>query len=376
MLTVEDQRTAAAPAGTAPPDPGRATLQTLDPLESPDWDDRVRSCPDVTFAHSAAWAAVLHDTYRLRPLYIAATDGQQLAALLPVIETGTWLTGARGVSLPFTDYCPFLVSIPGRRIPGTEEALLARLWAWVLDFGRGRGWRTIECRCGRPPAPSAPASLTFHRHTLDLRAGPETLFARVDGAVRRAIRKARQQSVAVESSATPEAVAAYYRLHCETRRRHGLPPQPFRFFEAIRRHCLESNAGRLFIAHHHARPVAGAIFLHFGTRVAYKFGASDPAAAELRANNLVMWEAIEGYSRQGFTTLDFGRTSMSQEGLRRYKLGWGTTETALDYFKYDLRRDRFVTDRDRAHGWYNRLFRCLPVPVLKGIGRAIYPHLA
>jgi hypothetical protein len=89
-----------------------------------------------------------------------------------------------------------------------------------------------------------------------------------------------------------------------------------------------------------------------------------------------MWEAIKWYSRLGHKSLNFGRTSISNEGLRRFKLGFGTEEYRIDYLKYDFARNAFAADRDRVFGWYNRVFRCMPIPLSRIIGSVLYQHLS
>ncbi|MCZ7636146.1 MAG: GNAT family N-acetyltransferase [Verrucomicrobia bacterium] len=201
------------------------------------------------------------------------------------------------------------------------------------------------------------------------------LCARLDSAVRRAIRKAERAGLEVRREQSREAVEIYYDLHCRTRKKHGLPPQPISFFHNLHRHLIERDLGEIFLAYHQGRPVAGAVFLRSFRQALYKFGASDEANLELRANNLVLWTAIRHYAERGFQTLDLGRTSLDQSGLRRYKLGWGATETTIAYVNYDLRHDQFLVGRDRSTGWHTALFRRLPIPVLRWLGACLYPHL-
>jgi lipid II:glycine glycyltransferase (peptidoglycan interpeptide bridge formation enzyme) len=234
----------------------------------------------------------------------------------------------------------------------------------------------LECRGGADWLPDTPPSLTFYRHTLALSVKADWLFSRFESRVRGAIRKAERNGVVVEASSQPEAIATYYTLHCQTRQKHGLPPQPFSFFRNLQRHVIAPGGGQVFLARHQDVPLAGAVFLHSGSQVVYKFAASDESGLHLRPNDRLIWEAIQWYGNHGFTTLDFGRTSLANEGLRRFKLGWGTTETTIGYLKYDLRQDAFVTDHDRAAGWYNRVFSRLPTPVLRCLGQLVYPHLA
>jgi lipid II:glycine glycyltransferase (peptidoglycan interpeptide bridge formation enzyme) len=173
-----------------------------------------------------------------------------------------------------------------------------------------------------------------------------------------------------------EAVCAFYRLHCMTRKRHGLPPQPFRFFENIYRSILARDLGFIVTASLGRKPIAAALFLHLGKRVIYKFAASDQAVQRLRGSNLVIWQAIKWCVRNGFEELSFGRTSLWNEGLRRFKLGWGADETRTDYFKYDFRTSGFVTEKDLTAAWPTKFFRMMPVRVSKLIGALLYRHIA
>jgi hypothetical protein len=96
----------------------------------------------------------------------------------------------------------------------------------------------------------------------------------------------------------------------------------------------------------------------------------------LRGNNLVMWHGIKHLARSGCELLDFGRTSIGQEGLRRYKLGWGTLEGVTHYFHYDLRLGQFQQKTDRAAGIHTEVFKRLPLNICACIGNNIYKHLA
>ncbi|HOX02703.1 MAG TPA: GNAT family N-acetyltransferase [Candidatus Paceibacterota bacterium] len=352
------------PAGSPAPAPA---LQRVNPLEVPDWDALVRSHPDYTIFHGSAWARVLIESYGFEPVYVAAMAGGRLLALLPCMEVNSRLTGRRGVCLPFTDACPPLGS---DSIP--SDALLEELVAQ----GQERRWRSIECRGRASMATRMPSSLAYFGHSLDLAAGEDQLFAGFDGAVRRAIRKAEKCGVQVEVGDTLDAVRTYYALHCQTRRKHGLPPQPISFFDRLHRHVIDRKLGFVAIASFWGAPVAGVVILHFGTKAVFKYGASDASFQECRASNMAMWHAIRTCLERGCTILDFGRTSLENDGLRRYKLGWGAAEHRIEHIKYDLRRHECVTEHDRATGWHNRVFRLLPMRISRLIGAMLYPHIA
>ncbi len=122
--------------------------------------------------------------------------------------------------------------------------------------------------------------------------------------------------------------------------------------------------------------VAGAVFLFTGSRFVFKFGASDKEFQELRANNLIMFEAIQRACREGFTTFDFGRTEPENEGLRQFKNGWGTREVPLQYFRWGVGNHSWEIQSSNSNSKVlKQVFQKLPVPALKFIGRIMYGHM-
>jgi lipid II:glycine glycyltransferase (peptidoglycan interpeptide bridge formation enzyme) len=128
-------------------------------------------------------------------------------------------------------------------------------------------------------------------------------------------------------------------------------------------------------ASHQGKPIASAVFFQFGSKALYKYGASDPDHQELRANNLVMWEAMKRFSERSLTTLCFGRTDMDHDGLRQFKLGWGTEEHTINYYRHDLRQNAFISEEPQVNGFSKTIFGKLPVPVLNAIGSLAYRHM-
>jgi hypothetical protein len=372
-IQTQELRRALLPAQTAP-ERSIASIaangaRLIDPLQEPaSWDALVASHSAATLFHTSAWARVLSDTYGHKPAYLARQQPNRSAELLPVMEVNSPWTGRRGVALPFTDGCPPLGADGGSEASGLFEA--------ALNLGRARGWKYLETRGGGSPRREALPSVTYYGHQLCLARSEAELFAGLDGAVRRGVRKAGNADLRIERNSNLESVRAFYRLHCHTRRRQGVPPQPFRFFEKISQHVLEAGHGDVFTALHGSKIVAAAVFFQHGSQVIYKFGASDRASQGLRPNNLLMLEAIKWYASRGMATLDFGRTSLPAAGLRRFKLGFGTREERLEYFRFDLGQNAFVRAADCSEGWINALFRWLPTPFLELAGRLAYPHLS
>ena len=340
------------------------TFDIVNPLQLPNWDSLVLATGKGSFFHSAAWVRVLCVSYGYKPLYFCSFETGHLSFLMPFMEVNSLFTGKRGVSLPFTDFCD--------TITPNGEAFRAAVDE-VKKYGKERGWKTIEWRGGY--FPEASPSATFLAHTLKAAETEEQVFSGFKSSTRRNINKAIKEGVRVEIQDSLKSVDSYYRLHCSTRRGQGLPPQPFSFFKKIWEHVIHPGHGFTALAFLDDLCVAGAVYFYFGKKAVFKFGASDRKYQQVRPNNLVMWEAIRECLRRGCRRFSFGRTEPDNEGLLQFKMGWGTEEEQVHYYRYDLGKNAFQTRSMGVKGFHNRIFERMPVPVLRLLGSTLYKHL-
>jgi len=342
----------------------RPEVEILDPAGDDGWDRLLASNSQSVFFHTSAWARVLSQTYGYRPCYAVVRAGDRLLGLLAMMEVRGLFGAPRGVSLPFTDYCP-LVAV--------NETVREHLVHSVLEYARARHWESMEIRGRYDPA--ATASTSFYRHILPLGMGTDRLFSALAANTRRNIRKAAREGVEVRMSTSLEAVDEYYRLHCMTRKRHGVPPQSRAFFHKIQEHILSAQMGTVALARYEGRNIAGSVFFGFNGKAVYKFGASDYACQHVRPADRVMWEGIRFYAEAGCDSFCFGRTEMDNDGLCQFKRRWGADEQVIDYFKYDMQRDAFVGESSPMTDVHHRVLKRMPIPLLRMVGSLLYKHM-
>src|SRR5204862_7999829 len=340
-------------------------MRIINPVHNPGWDLVVALHRDATCFHTSAWAKVLHQTYNHRPFYLQFSRGRRLAALIPLMEVRSPFTGRRGVCLPFSDACEPLIFDP-------EALSLVR--DGLVRFAQERRWKYLEIRGGKFFQLAARSATKFYGHTLDLRSGAQELTTHFASLVRRAIRKAERNQVSAVVVRNRPAIGDFYRLHVQTRRRHGLPPQPASFFLNIYEHIIRPGLGGVVLARRSSRPIAAAVFLRFGKNAVYKYGASDKRFQEFRANNLVMWQGMQLLARTGVEKLHFGRTDSENDGLRRFKLSWDTQEETIEYFRVDPSGRQCLTPVRRDAGLHKRIFGRLPLMFNRLAGSILYPH--
>jgi lipid II:glycine glycyltransferase (peptidoglycan interpeptide bridge formation enzyme) len=343
-------------------------MEFIDPASTRHWNDWVLGHEKATSFHAHEWARVLNESYHYQAQYGVLKDAKQVVALLPLMEVSSLVTGRRGVSLPFSDECVPLLSA-GVSLNSVVEQALA--------IGRRRNWDYLELRGGAEPMPGAIRSETFRMHYLSLQGEEEAQFSRLRDYQKRNIQKASREGVEVLRLETREAMDAFYALQCLTRRRQGFPPQPRRFFHAIHKNVIAQGGGFLLLGRFEGRWIAGGVFLHFGSKGVYKFGASDFAFRHLCANSLLIWEAIRRFRELGAMELSFGRTDPRNAGLLQFKRSWGGEETEMQYYRIGVRKSVRVKtgEGDEEYGFARKVMRKLPIRILRLAGALAYQHM-
>lgn len=342
-------------------------LTLINPLNYNQWNEHLLDYPESTFFHTANWAKVLQKTYDYNPVYFVSIKNGRLAGLLPVMEIKSLLTGKRGVSLPFTDN---VAAIFENKQP-FEEALKK-----LRHYGTESSWKTLELRGADNFLSSVEPSASYYFHHLKLSGTENELFSNLRDSTKRNIKKSIKSGVKVRISTSQDALNYFYLLNRLTRKKHGLPPQPFAFFENIYKYVLSEKLGIIVTAFYQEIPIASAVFFHFGKTVIYKYGSSDHKYQHLRANNLVMWRAICWYLRFGYEELWFGRTAKDNHGLRQFKSGWGGEEKIIKYYKFDFNKNEFISNSFiQPSKLTSTVFSKTPVFLLNGIGKILYKHI-
>jgi CelD/BcsL family acetyltransferase involved in cellulose biosynthesis len=333
-------------------------------LGDPRWEAFVRASPHAQPFHHPAWAQLLADCYGYRPFVLAIENGAGITAGLPVLEVARARSRRRWISLPFTDHCP----------PLTNDEMEPRL-AGALDAARQKAG--VSCFEVRAPLTGAAGYTTCPgvQHILELAPDPDTVFRRAHRSIRHNVHKAERSGLAVRRGDTAaDLTETFYRLHLLTRRRQGVPVQPRRFFELLWRRVLEPGHGFVLIVSAGDEAVAGNVFLTWNGTIIGKYNASDPRAWPLKPNDAVVWAAIRWGCENGYTTLDFGRTELANEGLRRFKRGWGAREERLVYTT--VADEPPKPSAGRMEKAARRVIRTSPAWVCRAAGELLYRFAA
>lgn len=338
--------------------------------DSAEWMNFVALQPTATIFHHPAWANALAECYGFRPFALAVVDGAgQIEAGLPLLEVKATLGSRRWISLPFTDHCAPLTVAPGS-LTGLVTGLVAAQRACRVARIEVRSPLDTNLKVGH----TVPAVL----HRLALAPSTDQVFTGFSSMHQRNVRKAERSGLVIAFDQSLLAMREFYRLHQATRRRQGVPVQPWRLFELLWKRLISTDLGFVELAYSGKTCVAAAVFFNWNRTLVYKYGASDPEHLHLRPNNLLFWAAIRWASEHGCHTLDWGRTDFENDGLRDFKRGWGAVETALIYSSIGSNPGppARASWRQVAHAAMRTTFRYAPPEICRLLGGMLYRYAA
>ena len=335
-------------------------------IDDPNWSSYVAHHPEATVFHRPDWADVVSTCYRFTPFALIATvPGGGVVGGVPIMQVRHPLRRPAWITLPFSDHVPVLADDAARRM---------EVVAGLREFAEAAHVRRLTLRDGVGAELGRTVGI---RHVLQLSGGTDELQQQISSGTRSSIRRARRDGVTVREGTTQRDVTEiFYRLQLLTRRRHGLPVQPLRFFRLLHERILAPGHGTLLIAEYDGAPIAVALTLHHNRTTVGKYAASDPSHWRLRPNHLLCWESIEGAHARGSAFFDFGRSELGNEGLRRYKGAWGGEELPLVYT--ELGDGGWVEPRGtgRAIRATGAILRTAPPWVCRAAGTALYRFAA
>ena len=112
-------------------------VEILNTLDHKNWNEKVNVFPEATVFHSLEWAKVLTSTYGYTPCYFSVSHDEKNVAVIPIMEVNSFLSGKRGVSLPFTDFCEPLFN-------GAVD--IDMIFNTIKQYGKKAGWQYFEMK--------------------------------------------------------------------------------------------------------------------------------------------------------------------------------------------------------------------------------------
>jgi hypothetical protein len=321
-----------------------------------EWDEFVRRHPDASIYHLSDWARVLERGFGYAAKSLAIREGGgKIASVVPLFEVKGF-TSRRLSGVPFRDRGGVLATSPESERAAYLEARQA-----AKESGASRvvlkSCTPVNEEIAR--AEGFSVSRYWVHSVMPLHKGD--LWNRVGKKNRNMIRQAQRNALTFEWRSGRECAEIWHHLHRATQSRLGVPVFPRALFEAMFDEGREW--ARLLVILGARGPVAGGLFFASADRYIYGYSASTKDGQELRANDLMLFEALREAERSGAHSFDFGSDSPKQDSLLAFKKKWGAVQALTTVLSVPAGNEE---QNDSSSGLYS---------LARGVGRRLPPPL-
>lgn len=335
-------------------------VRELAPEDAERWEAFVERTSEASFFHCLGWREILEGCFGHRARYLLAERNKGLVGVLPLAEVKSLFFGHSLVSLPFC-------AVAGVAAADAEAA--AALHRAARELGERLGARHLELRNSTPRSPGWPRQDLYAGFRKPLLPDAAANMAAIPRKQRAMVRKGIKHGLAAELD---PGVERFFALYADNLHRHGTPPLPKRYFEALRRRFGDA-VEVLTVVDSSAKPVSSVLSFYFKDEVLPYYAGDCSEARELAANDFKYWELMRRACERGVRVFDFGRSKQGT-GPFDFKRNWGFEPAPLAY-EYCLYRRSSIPQHNPLNPKYRAaiaLWRRLPLSVANALG----PHFA
>ncbi len=344
------------------PDP-RVAVRLFKESDREAWASFVHGCSDATFFHRIEWRDVIEHVFGHRTHYLIAERAGEIAGVLPLAQVRSFLFGHSLVSLPFAVYGGAAV---------TDEDTRRLLHAAASELAHQLKVDHLELRNRVEREAGWPRQDLFVTFRKPIHRDADANLRSIPRKQRAMVRKGIQRGL---TSEIDSGVDRFFDLYADNAHRHGTPPFPKRYFEALQL-AFGDACEVLTVVNAQGRPVSGVLSFYFRDEVLPYYAGDVPAARELAANDFKYWELMRRASERGCRIFDYGRSKLGA-GSYDFKKNWGFEPQPLHY-EFRLLKNSAIPQNNPANPRYRaliRLWRHLPRPVVNAIGPSIVRSL-
>lgn len=346
------------------------------------WNDFVENASHPSLYHMWEWGEALLSTYGYKRYYFSALQEETVTGILPLIHVKSRLFGNRLISLPFCEYGGPLAA-PELSAPEKMQVTAALLDA-ANKLAKTLHLSYIEMR--NPAIEDAeefvesqgyavlPRYVTFR---VDLTKNPDELWANLDKSTRKSVRKAMKNQVTVREVEGEAQLRAFYTLYLRDMKRHGSPPHKYLFFKKLSELFQASGKMRILLAEYEGRFIGGRIVFCNGKTIFCWSSVSDAKYRNLNPSNLLLWETIEWGLKNGYHSLEMGRTRKGTT-IYDFKKSWGGNEINLnEYICFTGTNKKELPDpTETTYRYLAKIWSLMPISLSKRIGPKILSGIA
>ena len=357
-------------------------VRVLKANDAEKWNSLVEKNPYASAYHLWDWGEVLSLAYGYERHYVAASKGNKIIGVLPLVHVKSRFFGNRLISLPFCEYGGPLTDY---ELDDQEtKKVMQKLVGTATELASVLNVEYVEIRNCRVPV--AKDVLLFGGYNdyvkyltfrIDLTKSSETLWKSLNRKTRNAVRKAMKRGVEAKEVRGEEQLKDYYKLYLATQKRHGSPPNSFKLFEKLYDAFFHKNKTKVLLAEYKGKPIAGIIAFYHNNIIYWWNNVTDSKHRSLNPTNLLLWNIIEWGANNGYQMLELGRTR-KETTIHRFKSGWGGKEVLLPDHVYFLnsKKMELPDPMQTRYTYLSKVWSFMPTSLAKRIGPKIVSGIA
>ncbi|MDX1415451.1 MAG: GNAT family N-acetyltransferase [Candidatus Promineifilaceae bacterium] len=274
------------------------------------WDQYVRDSSAGLPLHLSGWRQVMQATYNYKTHYLLAQDQGQIVGVMPFFLVPSFLTGKRAMTMP-------------GGVCADNESIAVKLVQSGIETAADEGIDKVFIQDSRQIPLDNWSSESNHVYwLLTLGANEEELWKKLDGNIRRQVRKAQKNNLTVDIDRTGDLLDPFYDVFSRFTHQVGTPVFGRQFLE----NTINFFPGGFNIAvvWYKKRPIAAYFQLQMNDTVYGMWGAALPETIKLRPSYIALWEIMRDAIENGYHYLDMGR-SPAASNASKFKGQWGGT---------------------------------------------------
>ena len=315
-----------------------------------------------SFYHLSGWKSVIEECFCHKTYYFMSLNSNgKCNGILPLVHIHSWIFGNFLVSVPYFNY---------GGVCADNSCVLERLLEEAVNLAKTKGASYIELRQNKQLGVSLPVKTAKVSMKLNLIPDSENLWRNFPSKLRSQIKRPLKEGMTARIAGLEE-LDSFYHVFSINMRDLGTPVYPKKFFYNIFRKF--SNASRICtIYDKNEEPVTAGFLLGFRGTLEIPWASSLRKYNQYSPNMLLYWSSIKFACENGYSTFDFGRSSLG-EGTYKFKQQWGAQPTQL-YWYYWLNDGIELPNLNPKNPKYKiaiNLWKRLPITLTRAIGPAI-----
>lgn len=296
-------------------------------LSEADWRQFVNAQPQSSIFHTPEMcAAFARAPGHHFSLWAALNDaGQPVALLLPVSQTlfnGPWRAWTTRTVVYGSVLCApgpeSRAALPQLLAAYTRQARTCALFTELRNTSDLGEWQPLLAGSGFVYEPHL-------NYLIDLTQPEKTLWQNVRANARRNVQKARKVGVVIDEIRDPARLPEVYAILKAVYQRLQVPLPEAEFFQAAYELLAPNDQLRVWAARLGETCIGALTLLQHNGVLLYWYTGTLREYSAHRANDLLVWQALEWGHRQGYRLFDFGGAGRPDEpyGVRDFKAKYG-----------------------------------------------------